>query len=80
MDNLEKENQELKGNLSSISSELSNKTRENKKLADKMEDTQISHDKVKGIKKSQDSVNNLLISSAGVWPAHRTPVNTDQTH
>ena len=46
VENLEKENQKLKSNLSSANVELSNKTKEHKKLTDKMEATQKDHEKV----------------------------------
>ena len=49
VENLEKENQKLRGNLSSVNTELSNKTKENKKLADKIEATEKKHEKVKEI-------------------------------
>ena len=50
VENLEKENQKLRGNLSSVNTELSNKTKENKKLADKIEATEKKHEKVKEIR------------------------------
>ena len=51
VENLEKENQKLRGNLSSVSVELSDKTKENKKLADKIEVTEKQHEKVKNDKR-----------------------------
>ena len=46
VESLEKENQTLKGNLSSVNVELSNKTKENKKLTEKMAATERTHEKV----------------------------------
>lgn len=46
VENLENENQTLKRNLSSVGVELSNKTKENKKLVDERAATERSHEKV----------------------------------
>lgn len=46
MKNLERENQKLKGNLSTISAEVKNQHRENKTLAGKMEEAEENYEKV----------------------------------
>ncbi len=90
VENLQKENQELKGNLSSVHVELSNKTKENKKLTDKMAAAERSHEKVRispimsivGSFHLNEDLSSFLASlflhSGGVWSSCRAPVTAGQ--
>ena len=47
VEELEKENKKLKGNMSAISADLKSKTKENSKLTAKMEETAKDHNEVR---------------------------------